>query len=125
MIYKHALGGMTIRPYSEDPSHTTLMLNGEVCEVSAGRYFSLLLVCRQIYAESHIFVYSLNTFSFMSCLHSGKHSLVEPNNRDNWVSRRTEEQVDAVTSVMVENKRVMREMFPEKRSRHVEQRHAS
>lgn len=111
MIYKHALGGMTIRPYSEDPADTTLIVDGKVCEVSAGSYFSLPLVCRQIYAELHNFVYSLNTFSFMSCLPSDKNSLVEPNNRNSWVSMRTEEQMSAVRSVMVESKRMMREMF--------------
>jgi hypothetical protein len=67
-----------------------------------------------MFAESYLLVYSQNTFAFMSCRQSRRDPLIAGNSRDKWVARWTQAQLNSIRSIMVETKRVMKEMFSSK-----------
>jgi hypothetical protein len=91
---------MIIRPSSEDPEGTTIIVDGQVHESKTGRFFSLHLTSRQLYYETNRLMYSHNTFAFFECSYPLGFGLT---GRDQWAKRRKKGQLRAVRSIMVES----------------------
>lgn len=71
-MWEFALGGHTIRPYIDPIPHPMLPVEQVEFMRPNPAHFSLLRVCRQIYAESAIFSHVLSTFSFECDYHVGR-----------------------------------------------------
>jgi hypothetical protein len=100
IIFQLVLGNKKIMPNSLVPADTLIIVDGRVHEGGDTPILFLPFVCKQICSETMLYMYALNTFTFLRCSYS---TPTVSTSRDVWAAKRSRQQRRFVSSIMVEH----------------------